>query len=132
MIWILFSPISVCDLVANVISGAIFSLLPINSVLLGLSMYTIENVRENDLFFISFFNLYFLFSFLILNSIYFSRNSILFCLDLMCCVLAVRYCGVHYFAILQIWQAIDYHRLGIQHMLQIGTIIRWNGKSLSF
>ena len=111
---------------ANVNSGAIFSLLPANSVVLGLSMYTMENVRKSLYILLSFFY------FEIFICIYFSRNSILFCLDLMYCVLAVLYYGVRYFAILQIWQAIDFHRLVIQHMLQIGTIIQLNGKSLSF
>lgn len=88
--------LSVFDLVENVNTGAIFSLLPVNSVVLGLSMYTMENVS------FSFYDLIFLpFSYRLHDS---------FCLqsefevverviDIICVICALIWCSLFcYFA----------------------------------
>lgn len=87
------------DLVASVNSGAIFSLLPINGVLLGLSMYTIENVSEMDSLLLN--SKLFKKQFITSTGFNFQSDFILvvFFFDMLCAVCALMWCSLFcYFA----------------------------------
>lgn len=83
---------------ASVFTGAIFSLLPINGLLLGISMYTIENVTKTFLFSNSkhsnrFFYVWKLFFF---QSEFY---LIVFVFDMLCVICALMWCSLFcYFA----------------------------------
>lgn len=120
------------QLVADINSGVIFFLLPANVLLLSMSMYIIEHVSRNFIWFdLMNFSTDFELNFIL---IYFNSSRILIRLSLVWTwfVSFVHWCGHFYFAISEIQPWIMYRLLVILHTIRSGLIIRWNCKNISF